>query len=69
MTTSIFYVRGSNDSVGKSTLTFALVDYLLDDGKRVLLLESDASNPDTCKPHHQHENDMLRCRAVDRDNL
>ena len=48
---------------------FALLDYLPDEGKRGLLLESGAPNPDAYKPHHQHENDMLRCREVDRDNL
>ena len=47
---------------------FALLDYLPDEGKRGLLLESGAPNPDAYKPHHQHENDMLRCREVDRDN-
>ena len=46
MNMPIFYVGGSKGGVGKSKLTFALIDYLLDDGKQVLLLESDTSNPD-----------------------
>ena len=38
MNMPIFYVGGSKGGVGKSKLTFALVDYLLDEGKQVLLL-------------------------------
>ena len=41
MNMPIFYVGGSKGGVGKSKLTFALIDYLLDDGKQVLLLESE----------------------------
>ncbi len=67
MNMPIFYVGGGKGGVGKSKLTFALVDYLLDEGKQVLLLESDTSNPDVYKAHHQHENDMLQCREVDLD--
>ena len=67
MNMPIFYVGGSKGGVGKSKLTFALVDYLLDEGKQVLLLESDTSNPDVYKAHHQHENDMLQCREIDLD--
>ncbi|WP_165067924.1 hypothetical protein [Desulfovibrio sp. ZJ200] len=38
---SIFYVGGSKSGVGKSKVSFALIDSLLADGKKVLLLESD----------------------------
>ncbi|WP_346773703.1 hypothetical protein [Desulfovibrio sp. ZJ369] len=38
---SIFYVGGSKGGVGKSKVSFALIDSLLADGKKVLLLESD----------------------------
>ena len=67
MNASIFYVGGSKGGVGKSKLSFALIDYLLDDGKKVLLLESDTSNPDVFKAHQPHENDALVCREADLD--
>ena len=68
MNMPIFYVGGSKGGVGKSKLAFALIDYLLDEGKPVLLLESDTSNPDVYKAHRQHENDMLSCGEVDLDS-
>ena len=46
MNASIFYVGGSKGGVGKSKLAFALIDYLLDEEKQVVLLETDTSNPD-----------------------
>lgn len=67
MNMPIFYVGGSKGGVGKSKLAFALIDYLLDDGKQVLLLESDTSNPDVYKAHHQHANGMLVCKEIDLD--
>ena len=67
MNMAIFYVGGSKGGVGKSKLTFALIDYLLNDGKQVVLLESDTSNPDVYKAHHQHENGMLVCKEIDLD--
>lgn len=68
MNASIFYVGGSKGGVGKSKVAFALIDYLLDDGKKVLLLESDTSNPDVFKAHQPHENDALVCREADLDS-
>ena len=41
MNETIFYVGGSKGGVGKSQCCFALLDYLLDSGKKVLLLETD----------------------------
>ncbi len=38
---SILYVGGSKGGVGKSKVSFALINYLPDDGKKALLLESD----------------------------
>lgn len=57
MNASIFYVGGSKGGVGKSKLAFALIDYLLDEEKQVVLLETDTSNPDVFKAHQPHEND------------
>lgn len=68
MNASIFYVGGSKGGVGKSKVSFALIDYLLDDGRKVLLVESDTSNPDVFKAHQPHENDELVCREADLDS-
>lgn len=67
MNAPIFYVGGSKGGVGKSKLSFALIDYLIGNGKKVLLLETDTSNPDTYKAHHPHENDNLVCKIIDLD--
>ncbi|WP_248886489.1 AAA family ATPase [Acidithiobacillus acidisediminis] len=45
----IFMVGGGKGGVGKSTVSMALVDSLLERGEQVLLVESDDSNPDTYK--------------------
>lgn len=67
MNAPIFYVGGSKGGVGKSKLSFALIDYLLETGKKVLLLETDTSNPDVFKAHKAHENDSLICKVSDLD--
>ena len=67
MNETILYVGGSKGGVGKSKLSFALIDYLIGNRKKVLLLETDTSNPDTYKAHHPHENDNLVCKIIDRD--
>lgn len=67
MNAPIYYVGGSKGGVGKSKLSFALLDYLIEDGKKALLLETDTSNPDVYKAHHPHENDNLTCKIIDLD--
>ena len=67
MNAPIFYVGGSKGGVGKSKLSFALIDYLTTREKKVLLLETDTSNPDVYKAHHAHENGSLVCKIVDLD--
>ncbi len=67
MNAPIFYVGGSKGGVGKSKLSFALIDYLTTREKKVLLLETDTSNPDVYKTHHVHENGSLVCKIVDLD--
>lgn len=39
--TSVFYVGGSKGGVGKSLFSFALVDYLLNQNKNVLLVDTE----------------------------
>ena len=67
MNAPIYYVGGSKGGVGKSKRSSALLDHLIEDGKRVLLLETDTSNPDVYKAHHPHENDTLACKIIDLD--
>lgn len=62
MNEPIYYVGGSKGGVGKSKMCFALIDYLRDEGKKVLLLESDTSNPDVFKAHHSHADADLVCK-------
>ena len=45
----IFMVGGGKGGVGKSTVSMALVDALLEKGEQVVLVESDDSNPDAYK--------------------
>ena len=67
MNATIIYVGGSKGGVGKSKLAFALIDYLGTQGKKVLLLETDSSNPDVYKAHHPHEDADLVCKLTDLD--
>jgi hypothetical protein len=48
----IYFVGGSKGGVGKSMVAFALLDYLIDRGEDVILIESDTSNPDVWKTYH-----------------
>ncbi len=45
----IFMIGGGKGGVGKSTVSMALVDALLEKGEQVVLVESDDSNPDAYK--------------------
>jgi hypothetical protein len=47
----IYLIGGSKGGVGKSLVTMALVDQLLEEGESVLLVESDTSNPDVWKAY------------------
>ena len=52
MEKQIYLVGGSKGGVGKSLVSMALVDHLLESGESVLLVESDTSNPDVWKAYH-----------------
>jgi MinD superfamily P-loop ATPase len=58
---AIYWVDGSKGGVGKSMMTIATVDYLLERGKNVLLVECDTSNPDVWNAY-QNE---LECELVE----
>jgi cellulose biosynthesis protein BcsQ len=46
MTKPIYLVGGSKGGVGKSMVTMALIDYLQQRDKNLLLVETDTTNPD-----------------------
>lgn len=46
MTKPIYLVGGSKGGVGKSMVTMALIDYLQQRDKKLLLVETDTTNPD-----------------------
>lgn len=47
----IYWVGGSKGGVGKSMVAMATLDFLLERGEGVLLIECDTSNPDTWKAY------------------
>lgn len=46
---SIYLVGGGKGGVGKSMVSMSLIDFLMSEGKDVLLVETDTSNPDVMK--------------------
>lgn len=57
----MYYVGGSKGGVGKSLFSFALVDYLLNQERDVLLVDTDTDNPDVYKAHKDLELPNLIC--------
>lgn len=56
----IYLVGGSKGGVGKSMVTMAVVDMLAERGEKILLIESDTSNPDVWKSHKDlHESILI----------
>jgi hypothetical protein len=49
MAEPIYLVGGSKGGVGKSLFSMVLIDYLQNEGKECILIESDTSNPDVFK--------------------
>ena len=52
--TRIYWIGGSKGGVGKSMMTVVTLDYLLERGEKVLLVECDTSNPDVWKAYEKH---------------
>lgn len=50
----IYWVGGSKGGVGKSMMTAALLDYLLERNEKALLVECDTSNPDVWNAYKEH---------------
>ena len=66
--TNVYYVGGSKGGVGKSLFAFALVDYLLERGQNVLLVDMDTDNPDVYKAHVSLGLPNLQCRMNSLDD-
>ena len=66
--TNVYYVGGSKGGVGKSLFSFALVDYLLERGQNVLLVDTDTDNPDVYKAHSILDLPNLQCRMNSLDD-
>src|SRR5580693_5624072 len=49
----IYWIGGSKGGVGKSMMTVVILDYLLEQGEKVLLVECDTSNPDALESLQQ----------------
>jgi hypothetical protein len=47
----IYWVGGGKGGVGKTMLTLATIDHLLEHGQKVVLVECDTSNPDVSKAY------------------
>jgi hypothetical protein len=60
----IYIVGGSKGGVGKSLVSMALIDHLQEAGEKVLLIESDTSNPDVWKSYK----DDVPCELLDLDD-
>ncbi|GHV39397.1 hypothetical protein FACS1894187_19320 [Synergistales bacterium] len=62
MKDTIYYVGGSKGGVGKSMVSLALVQYLIDrygDTKTIHLIETDESNPDVGRVYKDKENVLV----------
>jgi CobQ/CobB/MinD/ParA nucleotide binding domain len=49
----IYWIGGSKGGVGKSMMTLAMLDHLLGQGTKALLVECDTSNPDVWKAYKE----------------
>ncbi len=67
MNAPIIYIGGSKGGVGKSKMSFALIEYLLRNGKKVLLIETDNANPDVYKAHQKYSDASLTCKMLNLD--
>ena len=63
----LYFIGGSKGGVGKSFLSMALADYLTQfKGRKIILIESDTSNPDVGKTFTQ--NDDVEVLSLSLDN-
>jgi hypothetical protein len=53
MSDSIYFIGGSKGGVGKSMVAMALLHYLKEIGREVMLIDTDTSNPEVSKIYEQ----------------
>lgn len=63
MKKKLIIVGGSKGGVGKSIVSTAVIDLLRQRGEKLLVIDSDTSNPDVFKSHHK----TLECLTLDLD--
>ena len=62
----IYWVGGSKGGVGKSMMTVAMLDHLLEQGTKVVLVECDTSNPDVWKAYREQvETELINLDEAD----
>ena len=62
----IYWVGGSKGGVGKSMMTVAMLDHLLEQGTKVILVECDTSNPDVWKAYREQvETELINLDEAD----
>src|ERR1700749_2244914 len=61
----LILIAGGKGGVGKSTVSVAVIDSLLEQGDNPVLVESDTSNPDVYKMYGSE----LEHRLIDLDNV
>ena len=59
----IYWIGGSKGGVGKSMVSFAAIDYLLSEGRKVVLVECDNANPDVFRAYK----DLVHTERADLD--
>jgi hypothetical protein len=62
----IYWIGGSKGGVGKSMMTVAMLDHLLEQGSKVVLVECDTSNPDVWKAYREQvETELINLDEAD----
>jgi hypothetical protein len=62
----IYWIGGNKGGVGKSMMTVVILDYLLEQGEKVLLVVCDTSNPDVWKAYsNQMEGELIDLDEAD----
>lgn len=62
---TMYWIGGSKGGVGKSMVTMAVLDQLLESERQTLLVESDTSNPDVCKAYDR----LVATELIDLDGV
>ncbi|MGA7122146.1 MAG: hypothetical protein WBY94_18730 [Polyangiaceae bacterium] len=55
----LYWVGGSKGGVGKSMMTRAMLDYLIEQRSNAVLVECDTSNPNVWKAHREQVEAVL----------